>query len=617
MQISSSQARAVAHGDGPCMVLAGPGSGKTLVITSRIRTLLERKGADPRSILVITFTKAAADQMRQRFFSLMGATGQQHPEWPVVFGTFHAVFFQILKAAYHFRASNILQEEKRLQIIRDLAGQLRITGEDTTELCRNLSSELTKVKNEQIPLEHFYSGVCCAERFRDFFAAYQSRLQGENLLDFDDLLVYTARLLHEREDIRRAWQGRFSYIMVDEFQDINALQFDVVKMLAAPENNLFVVGDDDQSIYRFRGAKPEIMLGFEKAYPGAAILTLEENYRSTGNIILAASRVIKENRVRFQKQINLTRPEGPAVVPKGMGGQREEALYVIDRIRLSHKKGIPYQEMAVLTRTNQGGRFLSEQLMAYQIPFRMKDVMPCLYDHWIARDVFTYIRLAMGSRERKDLLQVMNRPLRYLSRDALITPRFDFEQLTGWYEEKPWMLERIAQLEEDLDRVGEMKPFAAVNYIRFGIDYEQYLSEYAKERHIQEEDLEEVISELQESAKGYDTFAAWADHIETVRRELKEKKQERRISGQDEDAVWLMTLHSAKGLEFEEVFLPDLNEGTLPWHHAVLEADLEEERRLLYVGMTRAKKRLHLLYLREKNGKAMVPSRFLLPLMQR
>ena len=264
MAYNKSQIQAIAHGTGPCMVLAGPGSGKTAVIIQRTIDLIEKSHVKPENILVITFTKAAATEMKQRFLHRMGA-GQSG----VTFGTFHGIFFTVLKYAYHYSAANIIGEEQRYALLRDVCHSMHLQYEDEAEFFSGVFAEISKVKNERIPLESYYSSLCGEEVFRDIFKAYQSRMQKNGLLDFDDMLVYTYELFTQRKDILAMWQQKFQYILIDEFQDINQLQYDIIRMLALPENNLFIVGDDDQSIYRFRGSKPEIMLHFGEDYKKA------------------------------------------------------------------------------------------------------------------------------------------------------------------------------------------------------------------------------------------------------------------------------------------------------------------------------------------------------------
>ena len=262
MDFSASQLEAIHHKDGPALILAGPGSGKTAVITERTRQLILEYGVNPSNILVITFTRAAAGEMRERFFRLMG--GKQYP---VTFGTFHAVFFTILKYAYHFHAGNIIREDVKYQYMREIVTHMGLEYEDENEFLSSLLGEIGMVKNAGIPLDNYYSANCPEGVFRKIYRTYDDKLRRNRLLDFDDMLVYTDELFRERKDILAAWQKKYRYILIDEFQDINKIQFDIMKMLALPENNLFVVGDDDQSIYRFRGAKPEIMLHFDKDYP--------------------------------------------------------------------------------------------------------------------------------------------------------------------------------------------------------------------------------------------------------------------------------------------------------------------------------------------------------------
>ncbi|MDY3250849.1 MAG: ATP-dependent helicase [Candidatus Choladocola sp.] len=601
MQISNAQSRAIAHGTGPAMVLAGPGSGKTLVITQRTKYLIEHDHVRPQEILVITFTKAAALEMKSRFSVVSDAAG-------VTFGTFHAVFFQILKQAYHFSGENILREEQKYQILQSLLKEARMAPEEEKELLPELASEISMIKNERIDLEHYYSRSCSEDLFRTVFRKYESIHREMGLLDFDDMMTYTYELLTQRNDILASWQNRFVYILVDEFQDINLLQYEILKLLAAPQNNLFIVGDDDQSIYRFRGAKPEIMMNFTKDYPDAERILLDQNFRSVGPVVRGALQVIGENRHRFEKKITHVRTGGEGIDIREFGTQEHESLQLVQCIQKSLEKNIPCSEIAVLFRTNQGAGPFAERLMEFQIPFVMRDALPNIYEHWIAKDIFAYLHLALNGFDRKDFLQIMNRPKRYISRDSLEGDPVSFETLRTFYKDKDWMEDRIDRLETDLRILKNMIPYAAVNYIRHGMQYEEYLLEYAKARKIKPEELTELLDEIQQGAKPFRTYEEWFGHIEEYKKKLEEKRERR---DQKEDAVTLATLHGAKGLEFQEVFLVDVNEDIIPHRKASLEADIEEERRLFYVGMTRAKDRLHLFYIRERYGKRMEPSRFL------
>lgn len=601
MAFSKAQTQAIMHKDGPMMVLAGPGSGKTTVITHRVQYLTKEYGIDPGDILVITFTRAAAEEMRERYEALTGGGSR------VTFGTFHSIFFRILKLAYRYTADNIVREEQQMQFVRELAQAGGLEPEDENEFAASILSEISSVKGERIALEHYYSKNCPDAVFRQLYAGYEEKMRRAGLIDFDDMMVLCLELFTERKDILSAWQRRYRYILIDEFQDINRLQYEIVRMLAKPEDNLFIVGDDDQSIYRFRGAKPEIMLGFERDYPGAGRILLDVNYRSTEEIVAPALRLIGENQKRFSKAIHTTGRHGKNVITKLWQDPGEENLAIAREIQLYLQSGVRPGDIAVLYRTNAGPRFLMEKLMEYNLPFRTRDTVPNLYEHWISRNILTYIRIAMGSRAREDILQVINRPKRYISRDAMPDETVSFEKMKVFYADKDWIAERIESLEGDLRAIARMSPLAAVNYIRQGMGYDEYLIEYAAFRRMRPEELLETADELKESAAGFKTFDEWFAHIEAYKEELLRQAAQRRT---ETDAITLATMHSAKGLEFPIVYILDANEGITPHSRAMLDEDMEEERRLFYVAMTRAKTRLHVYAVRERYHKKAEVSRF-------
>ena len=601
MAFSKAQTQAIMHKDGPMMVLAGPGSGKTTVITHRVQYLTKEYGIDPGDILVITFTRAAAEEMRERYEALTGGGSR------VTFGTFHSIFFRILKLAYRYTADNIVREDQQMQFVRELAQAGGLEPEDENEFAASILSEISSVKGERIALEHYYSKNCPDAVFRQLYAGYEEKMRRTGLIDFDDMMVLCLELFTERKDILSAWQRRYRYILIDEFQDINRLQYEIVRMLAKPEDNLFIVGDDDQSIYRFRGAKPEIMLGFERDYPGAGRILLDVNYRSTEEIVAPALRLIGENQKRFSKAIHTTGRHGKNVITKLWQDPGEENLAIAREIQLYLQSGVRPGDIAVLYRTNAGPRFLMEKLMEYNLPFRTRDTVPNLYEHWISRNILTYIRIALGSRAREDILQVINRPKRYISRDVMPDETVSFEKMKAFYAEKDWIAERIESLEGDLRAIARMSPLAAVNYIRQGMGYDEYLIEYAAFRRMRPEELLETADELKESAAGFKTFDEWFAHIEAYKEELLRQAAQRRT---ETDAITLATMHSAKGLEFPIVYILDANEGITPHSRAMLDEDMEEERRLFYVAMTRAKTRLHVYAVRERYHKKAEVSRF-------
>ena len=604
MELSPAQRQAAEHKDGPMLVLAGPGSGKTAVITRRTRNLIERFGVNPARILVITFTRAAAEEMKERFLAL---TGEEST--PVSFGTFHAVYFKILKYAYHYSASNIITEEERQQALREIVSGLDLELEDEKEFLAGIAAEISLVKGERMDVEHYYSMNCADQIFRRIYQGYEERLERLGKIDFDDMLLLCYELLTKRPDILRLWQQKYTYILIDEFQDINRIQYDIIRMLAKPENNLFIVGDDDQSIYRFRGARPEIMLNFEKEYPGAKRVVLDRNYRSCGQIVRAAGKVIKNNKKRFAKDIRAVREEDGKIEIKGFAEFSGQNQAVVNELLRYHEKGIPYQEMAVLFRTNLQPRALASKLMEYNIPFCMKDAVPNLYDHWIAGNLKAYMQIAKGARDRALFLQIANRPKRYLSREAFQDPSVSFDRLRDWYADKDWMIERIDRLEYDIAMLKTLNPYAAIQYIRRGIGYDGYLEEYARYRRMKPQELFDILGELAESAKEYQTYDGWFAHMEEYKAELAEQARLRRR--RDYDGVSLATMHSVKGLEYRIVFIVDANEEITPHHKAAMEEELEEERRLFYVAMTRAKDCLYILYSKERYNKELAASRYI------
>ena len=308
MSLNPAQMEAIAHKEGPCMVLAGPGSGKTTVITKRVEYLIEKHKVRPEEILVITFSKAASKEMKERFHNL-----NPQKRFPVTFGTFHGIYYGILKWAYRLTSENILSEEQKYQLLRNIVDRMELDIDDEKDFLQGIAGEISNIKNNQINITEYESLNCSDNVFRQIYEKYETERKRYKKLDFDDMLVLTYDLFKRRPDILEMWQRKFKYILIDEFQDINKVQYDVIRMLAVPENNLFIVGDDDQSIYRFRGARPDIMLGFTNDFPDVRKILLDVNYRSTKAIVNGAGRVIAYNKKRYPKQIITTNEQGDTV----------------------------------------------------------------------------------------------------------------------------------------------------------------------------------------------------------------------------------------------------------------------------------------------------------------
>ena len=610
MKLNRGQDEAIKHGNGPCMVLAPPGSGKTLIVTERTRYLIEESGVRPDQILVITFTRYAAREMKERFERLTAGKN-----YPVTFGTFHSIFYGILKCAYGIGANNLMSEKESSVLLQEVLDQTNIEStpevEDEEELVRELLREVGMVKNGLYHLKDFHSKYLTQDEFAEVFRSYEHQKKELKKFDFDDMLVQCYALFRKKPEILQGWQKRFQYILIDEFQDINRVQYEVIRMLAAPRYNLFVVGDDDQSIYGFRGAKPELMLYMKQEFPSLRTISLTVNYRSTEFITGAAARVILHNDTRFYKRVQSFRGRGQNVHVQEVLDEQEEAQYVTEEIQKKLDQGIKPGEIAVLFRAAVQARMISEILSEHRIPFEMRDYVTNFYRHFIVKDMMAYLQLAAGKRDRSLFLTICNRPLRYLARNSMENRQVNFEDLRKFYCDKDWMLDIIDQFDVDVRMMKNMAPYAAIQYIRKKIGYDDFLKEYAEKHQISWKQLMDVMAELEERRKNFKSYDEWEIHIAKYTQELEEQQAKaRKIKGERENKVQLMTIHSAKGLEFEDVFVIHANEGEIPHQKAEKKDEIEEERRLFYVALTRAKNNLCISYITQKNGNSIKPSRF-------
>ena len=610
MKLNRGQDEAIKHGNGPCMVLAPPGSGKTLIVTERTRYLIEESGVRPDQILVITFTRYAAREMKERFERLTAGKN-----YPVTFGTFHSIFYGILKCAYGIGANNLMSEKESSVLLQEVLDQTNIEStpevEDEEELVRELLREVGMVKNGLCHLKDFHSKYLTQDEFAEVFRSYEHQKKELKKFDFDDMLVQCYALFRKKPEILQGWQKRFQYILIDEFQDINRVQYEVIRMLAAPRYNLFVVGDDDQSIYGFRGAKPELMLYMKQEFPSLRTISLTVNYRSTEFITGAAARVILHNDTRFYKRVQSFRGRGQNVHVQEVLDEQEEAQYVTEEIQKKLDQGIKPGEIAVLFRAAVQARMISEILSEHRIPFEMRDYVTNFYRHFIVKDMMAYLQLAAGKRDRSLFLTICNRPLRYLARNSMENRQVNFEDLRKFYCDKDWMLDIIDQFDVDVRMMKNMAPYAAIQYIRKKIGYDDFLKEYAEKHQISWKQLMDVMAELEERSKNFKSYDEWEIHIAKYTQELEEQQvKARKIKGERENKVQLMTIHSAKGLEFEDVFVIHANEGEIPHQKAEKKDEIEEERRLFYVALTRAKNNLCISYITQKNGNSIKPSRF-------
>ena len=498
--------------------------------------------------------------------------------------------------------------------LRFAAAKQKMEVFDEEDFIQDIAAEIGKIKNNRIDPDEFVSEKCSADAFREIYREYERQRKKLKKIDFDDMLVLCYELFSSRPDVLAGWQKKFRYILIDEFQDINRIQYDVIRMLALPENNLFVVGDDDQAIYGFRGADSSLMFQFREDYPEAEQILLGMNYRSTANIVRNSLKVIEHNEHRFQKDLTASKDNGACIHVQEVKDPNEEAQYILDEIEKKVQEGTEPEKIAVLFRIHTDARPVVEALLERHISFQMKEHLPNLYNHFIGKDIQAYFRLALGERKRQDFLQVMNRPKRYIGRDSLSGNTVSFEEIRKFYCDREWMMDRVDQFEWDVKMLRKMAPYAAIQYIRKRVGYDDFLKDYALTHNVNKADLFDVLSEIEEAAKPFASIEDWFDHVQEYTEALRLKERQRSLK---QEGVRLMTIHAAKGLEFDAVFIIEANEGRIPYKKAKTEKETEEERRLFYVAMTRAKELLKICYVKTKNGKEVSPSRFVEELLEK
>ena len=602
-KLNTAQQKAVCHETGPMLVLAGPGSGKTTVLLCRISRLLDRGLAKPQEILALTFSKAAAEEMKSRFENLNGASG-------VSFGTFHSIFFRILRSRYGWNVEQIFQEEERRNILRNSIEAEKWDIPDLEEYISQFFSQLSLMNSELEQPNRFTPVGMPVEEFRKLYRAYEGYKERHEKLDFDDMLTQCYQLLREDAAVREYWQRKYKFILVDEFQDVNQAQFACLQILAEKHQNLFVVGDDDQSIYAFRGARPDFLLHFPTLYPAAKKVTLNTNYRSTERIVNLAERVIGNNEVRFVKNMKGIGEAGDKVTFFLAEDAAKEAEHIAEKIGRLLDEGVPLTEIAVIYRTNlQGGAFARE-LYKRGIPYDLRDNSGNVYEHWVAKGFLAYLLLAENEESDSALRRILNKPKRYIGKDllaeaetmpyTLLRSFFVCPSLKGWQEEN------LENLRIDLNQIRKRTPYDALKYIRKVIGYDEYLEEFAAYRRTSAQVLQEIADEIMETAKDCADVRSFREQLERLSLQMKEQSRKK---GQKRNGVALMTMHGAKGLEFRAVFLPSLVEGIVP-HEKGMDT-VAEERRLFYVAMTRASEKLCLSAILQRYEKERKPSRFL------
>lgn len=611
-KLNENQLKAVEHVDGPCMVLAGPGSGKTRVITYRIANMVVNKDIKPTSILAISFTKASSMEMKNRALALSNDFRMNK----VTYGTFHSVFFRILRYFENYNIESILDEKTKRIGLKNILKGLNIENADDDETIGQVINEISYVKNELMDKRDFKSEVLTSDEFIKVYNYYEEYKEQINKIDFDDMLIKTYELLKNNKSALDRVRSAYRYILVDEFQDINKVQFEALKLIANPNNNIFVVGDEDQSIYGFRGSRPDFLLEFEEYFLNTNKVLLDINYRSKGEIIDIANRLIEKNENRYEKVIKCGQGNGANVNYISPEDSEEEAVYIAKDIKNKVQEDYTeYTDFAVIYRTNIQSRALVDVFMDMRIPFVVKDSIVTIYDHWAAQDILSYLKIGVNPNSNKDWIRIINKPFRYISKDNLnlIKDEPDFiNALINKCDLHPKQVKTINDLDIDISYVKGLNPKNAISYIRTTLDYDRYILDYCTNRKIKINGLIEILNELESSATNFKTIQEYLDHIERVKSEIVDNK-----NNKETDGVIFTTMHSAKGLEFKNVYIIGANEGTIP-HEKSYEIDdeekkndqIEEERRLMYVAITRAEENICISSPINKYGKRVSKSRF-------
>ena len=606
--LNNEQREAVFCTEGPLLMLAGAGSGKTRSLTHRIAYLIEEKGVAPWNILAITFTNKAAQEMRERVDALVGYGSED-----IWISTFHATCSRILRRHIDLlgydRNFTIYDASDQKSLMKEVLKEMKIDTKQFPE--RSVMSEISSAKNEyKSPLDYRneYGSNFRNQRIADIYEHYQKRLKENNALDFDDLLVKMVDLFQTNPDVLEHYQDRFQYIMVDEYQDTNTVQFLLVSLLAKKYRNLCVVGDDDQSIYKFRGANIYNILNFEKVFPDAQVIRLEQNYRSTQNILNAANGVIANNKGRKEKKLWTENQKGELVHFKQYDTEYDEADGVVSRINFLAMRGVQYKDMAILYRTNAQSRIFEEKLKQKNIPYAIVRGIS-FYDRKEIKDLMSYLKVVDSGMDDLSVKRIINVPKRGIGQTTInrlqefaILNQMSFLDAVFNADEIPEVARALAKLHKFADMIEEFREYASEHEISELLEHILDVTQYRAE--LEAEGTDESISRLEDIEELFNDIAYYEEEEENpnLRDFLAEKDMYTLNAGIDNledenNKVLLMTLHNAKGLEFNNVFLGGMEEGVFPGFGAMMsgdESEIEEERRLCYVGITRAKERLFL-----------------------
>lgn len=601
MDINEEQKIAINHYKGPCMVLAGPGSGKTFVVTQRLKKLIVNKKVIPSEILVISFTRASANEMKERFIKLL-KNDKIHIDDMPTFGTFHSIFYSILKDNFGYNNNSLITEQEEKEFILNVIEkdkEIDATFDNANLILNDIKSyKLSKEKEE-----NFSPKFLSKLKFDEIYEKYKQLLFNKKKLDFHDMISLCYELLLSHCDVLAYYREKYNYILIDEFQDINKEQYDIIKLILNKSKNLFVVGDDDQSIYKFRGSRPKVVFEFKNDFPKYKLVILNKNYRCAKSIVDFSKTIIKNNKERINKKLKSERKEKGTIYINSFEDSNEENDYIIDIIRQKLNEEQNLTDIAILFRTNILSLSIIQKLKKENISFYTKDIKNDYFSHFAINDILSYLNIVNGSNNIEDFTNIINKPNRYVSRDSIGYKKCSIKDLKKYYKEKSFILKYINKFENDIYLMKDLNVALMIRYIRQEIGYEKYLLDYCKKHNIDYDEIKELLNEFEEECVRFKNVNQLFKYIEEYRDALKD-------SINQDSNVKLMTFHSSKGLEFNDVIIIDTNDLIIPHKKSIKQKDIETERRLFYVALTRAKNNLYILYTKNRNGKTYKLSRF-------
>ena len=603
MGFTEAQKRAIESKARAVLVVAGPGSGKTTVLTERLVYLL-KNGAEAKSCLLLSFTRASSKEMALRFAKRGIAGNSPH------FSTIHALCLSLLREVRGIEREGLVNLYEKMDWLSAYFLEKGIAREEVEELLLNYGNQISYFKSITEEERMHFLREEKNEDFLPLFQYYEKMRKLRGKLDFEDLLIEVLLELQKNTRIADSWKSRFSYILVDEFQDLSLIQYAILKALSEKGTSLFVVGDEDQSIYGFRGASPDILFRFAGDFPDCERIFLADNFRSKEEIVLLSKRLIGKNKKRFQKPLSGRRGRGGKAKYFLLETGVEEAVLLAEHVESLLREGCPPEEIAVLCRSKMQITPLLPGFMERGIPIVVVEELSNVFQHFIGKDILAYLRLAKNKESSQELVQILSKPYRGLRREKILhkdSGLSDLKRAAKTLKER----EETEKLEKHLEAFSKLNPKEAILFIRKEIGYEKYLEDFAKKKNKDFTEWWESLEEITAMSEGYPDLDAFFRFVtEFNRRALERRKPE------EEKGIRFMTYHSAKGLEFDEVFLPDCIEGIIPDGRAKKPEEIEEERRSFYVALTRARKGIHIYVTKTRYSKKVFPSRFIPELLE-